>query len=362
MQDDERWIRRALELAVRGRGQVHPNPMVGCVLVRGDKVVAEGYHHGFGKDHAEVDAIKKAGSRAKGTTLYANLEPCVHFGKTPPCVVAIAGSGIRRVVAAMRDPNPQVAGKGFAFLRKHGGRVTQGILQKEAAELNRAFITWVTQHRPYVTLKAAVSLDGKIATATGDSRWITTPAARARGHALRAEIDAIAVGAGTILKDNPALTAHGAGRNPRRVIFDSLLRIPLKSQVLKSGGQTMIMTTSRAPAARRRALERKGVAVYTIARDKAGLVSLPEALRVLAREGVAHLLVEGGGTLNASFLSTGLVDEAVWFIAPKIIGGAAAKTAVEGAGVAKVANAWGLKVVEIDAIGPDICIRGKMER
>ncbi len=354
-------MNRALGLARRGAGRVHPNPMVGCVIVRGGKVVGEGYHSAYGHDHAEVEAIRRAGTKARRATLYVNLEPCAHWGKTPPCVIAIAGSGVRTVVAALKDPNPIVGGKGFTFLKKHGVRVRQGLLQQEAAELNKAFFTWVRERRPYVTLKAATSLDGKIATARGESQWITSPAARARGHALRAEADAVAVGVGTVLKDNPSLTAHGKGRNPKRIIFDSALRLPPGARVTDRAAPTWVFTTSRAPSAKRRALERKGVAVYVLANDTHGHVSLPEAARVLAREGIAHLLVEGGGTLNAAFLEASLVDEMIWFIAPKIIGGETAKTAVEGVGIGKLAKAWNVKIMSVERVGEDICIRGNLK-
>jgi len=360
MDNHRRWMNRALELARRGIGHVHPNPMVGCVVVKGGRVIAEGYHHAYAKDHAEVDALKKAGTRARGADLYVNLEPCAHWGKTPPCMVAVVGSGIRRVYAAMQDPNPKVAGKGFTFLKQHGVRVTRGILEAEARELNRAFITRILENRPYVTLKAAVSLDGKIATARGESQWITGPAARRRGHAFRAQLDAVAVGIGTVLRDNPGLTAHGAGRDPKRVIFDSHLRLPRTAKVLRKRAQTLVLTTDRSPLAKRRALEKHGSSVYVVSRDKQGHVSIPEALRVLAREGITDLLVEGGGSLNAAFLEAGLVDEVIWFIAPKFIGGATAKTAVEGSGVGRLADAWNLKDIRIDQVGEDILLKGRL--
>jgi diaminohydroxyphosphoribosylaminopyrimidine deaminase / 5-amino-6-(5-phosphoribosylamino)uracil reductase len=359
---DERWMRRALELARRGEPRVSPNPMVGCVIVRGGKIIAEGYHHAYGKDHAEVDALKKAGGRARGATMIVNLEPCAHWGKTPPCMIAVVGAGIRNVVAAMQDPNPKVAGKGFAFLRRHGVRVAKGILEAEARDLNRAFITRMQEQRPYVTLKAAVSLDGKIATARGESRWITGPAARARVHALRAERDAVAVGVGTVLEDDPALTAHGAGRNPKRIVFDSALRLPPSARLTDKAAPTWVFTTARASAAKRRALERKGIAVYIVPKDARGRVSLKEAARVMAREGVTRLLLEGGGNLTAAFLEQNLVDEVIWFIAPKIIGGEKAKTAVEGPGIQDLAKAWRLRDLKIEKVGEDLCIQGKIKR
>ena len=360
MSKELQWMSRSLELARKGSGAVHPNPMVGCVIVRGGKVIAEGYHHAYGKDHAEVDALKKAGTRARGATLIVNLEPCAHWGKTPPCMIAVVGAGIRTVIAAMQDPNPKVAGKGFAFLKKHGVTVRRGVMEAEARELNRAFITRITERRPFVTLKTAMSLDGKTETSRGESQWITSPEARRRGHLMRAQVDAIGTGVGTVLEDDPVLTAHGQGRNPRRIIFDSRLRIPLKSKVLNKAAPTWIFTTARASSAKRRALERKGISVYVVPKTSSGQVSLTEAVRVLAREGITHLLVEGGGVINAAFVEAGLVDEILWFIAPKIIGGGKAKTAVEGLGIAKLASAWPVKNLKTEQVGPDLLITGRI--
>jgi diaminohydroxyphosphoribosylaminopyrimidine deaminase/5-amino-6-(5-phosphoribosylamino)uracil reductase len=361
MNKDVYWMQRALSLARKGAGQVHPNPLVGSVLVRGNRVVAEGYHHAYGHDHAEIDAIKRAGARARGATLYVNLEPCAHWGRTPPCMIAVVASGIRRVVAAMRDPNPKVAGKGFAFLKQHKIKITRGVLEGEAQALNQDFVVRVSENRPFVTLKAAVSLDGKIATARGESEWITGSEARALGHRLRAQSDAIAVGIETVLKDNPSLTAHGKGRNPIRLIFDSRLRMPLKARVLDKQSPTWVLTTAKASRSKRRALERRGISVYTVAADSLGHVSLAEAAKLLAREGVTRMLVEGGGTLTAAFLEHRLADEAIWFIAPKIIGGESAKTAVEGSGIKNLKQAWVLKHMTVEKVGEDLCIRGTLK-
>ncbi len=338
---------RAMELAQRAKGFTHPNPMVGCVVVRDGKIVGEGYHAAYGKDHAEVEALRKAGTRAKGADLYVNLEPCAHWGKTPPCMIAVVGAGVRRVIASFQDPNPKVAGQGFAFLKKHGVQVVQGVLEKEARELNRAFLTRISQQRPYITLKAAMSLDGKTRTPPKESPWITGPQARQRGHALRAEVDAIATGIGTVLEDDPYLTAHGQGRNPRRIIFDSRLRISLRAKVLRKTAPVWMFTTARASAAKRRALERRGVSVYVVAQDAHKQVSLPEAMRVLAREGVTHMLVEGGEVLNAAFLAQGLVDEVLWFIAPKLLSGG---------------KTLPVHYLEIDSLGDDFCLVGRVQR
>jgi diaminohydroxyphosphoribosylaminopyrimidine deaminase/5-amino-6-(5-phosphoribosylamino)uracil reductase len=322
---DTYWMSRALQLAAKGRGWVHPNPMVGCVLVRGGKLIAEGYHHAYGQDHAEVDALKKAGRRARGATLYVNLEPCAHFGKTPPCMIAVAGAGIRKVVAAMRDPNPQVSGKGFAYLRKHGVRVEVGLMEAEAQELNRAFIKRITKGLPYVTLKVASSLDGRSATVTGESKWITGEPARRAGHRLRAPVDAIAVGAQTVINDNPSLSAHGMGRDPIRMVLTGRRAIPKRMAIFKGASPAWVLKNTRGPLA------------------------LKRSLKDLAARGVTHLLVEGGLTLQRSFLEAGCVDEVVWFISPMIIGSQK-----------KLKDAWRLQDVQVDRPGGDLSVRGRI--
>lgn len=357
MTPDERWMRQALKLARRGMSHVHPNPMVGAVLVKQQRIVGVGYHRRYGGPHAEADALARAGIRAKGATLYLNLEPCSHWGKTPPCADAVIAAGIRRVVAAVRDPNPKVAGKGFAKLRRAGIEVTVGVLEKEARELNRAFFHWIRHRRPFVTLKSASSLDGKIATRIGESKWITGPEARAAGHRLRAEVDAIAVGIGTVLADNPHLTAHGRGRNPVRVIFDSRLHTPPKARCVDAAAPTWILTGT---ARKGRAFQKKPhVRLQAIARGKGGL-NISAALKWLGGEGITHLLVEGGGTLNGAFLAAKAVDELVWFVAPKIIGGTDARAAVAGQGVFHLAEAHRLKNAQVTRIGDDLCIRGSL--
>ena len=322
MASDEKWMSRALALAAKGQGFVHPNPLVGAVLVRDGRVVGEGFHRRFGEPHAEVEAIRRAGSLAKGSTLYVNLEPCAHWGKTPPCADAVIRSGITRVVAAMKDPNSLVSGKGFAALKRHGVALTIGLLKTEATHLNRAFVTWVVENRPYVTLKVASSLDGRTATITGESKWITGEKARRSGYALRAQVDAIAVGAGTVLKDNPSLTAHGFGRNPIRVVFAGRRRLPPRSKLFNNAAPTWVIKAK-------------------------GKSELRQALTGLARKGVAHLLVEGGLQLQKSFLDAGLVDEVLWHIAPLIIGD-----------VKNLRDASSLKNVSVNNVGKDVCVTG----
>lgn len=362
MSNDQRWMNRALELARRGRGKVHPNPMVGAVLVKGNRLLAEGFHARYGESHAEVMALEHARNRTRGATLYVSLEPCAHWGKTPPCVQAVMGSGVSRVVAAMRDPFPLVAGKGFAALRKAGIKLTTGVLEAEARELNRAFITRVTQGRPYVTLKAAASLDGKIATSSGESRWITSPEARTYGHSLRVQADAIAVGSETIRRDNPELSAHGQGRNPGRIIFDSRLTLSANAKVFNSKAPTWVVTTGKAPAARRRLLEQKGISVLSVGANRDGRVDVKGALVRLSKEGITHLLVEGGGSLHASFLEAGVVDEIYWFMAPTLIGGVNAKPAIGGHGVKRLSQAWGLENIRIEQVGKDFCFHAQLQK
>ncbi len=296
MISDENGMRRALWLAERGRGRVHPNPMVGAVLVSGGRVVGEGFHRVYGQAHAEVEAIRRAGARAKGSTLYVNLEPCVHWGKTPPCVEAVARAGIIRVVASMKDPNPLVSGKGFAWLKRHRISVKTGVMEKEAQVLNRPFVTRMKYKRPYITLKVASSLDGRTAAASGESKWITSPESRRDGWRLRAQVDAIAVGANTVVKDDPSLTAHGLGQNPVRIVFAGRRRIPRTSKVFSKEARTWILKNTQ------------------------GTAKLQKALKELADSGITHLLVEGGPTLQQSFLNASVVDEVVWYIAPLLIG------------------------------------------
>jgi len=359
MTTDERWMRHVLKLARRGWSHVHPNPMVGAVLIKNNRIVGVGYHRRFGGAHAEVDAIHHAGAKARGATLYVNLEPCSHWGKTPPCADAVVQAGIKRVVCAMRDPNPLVAGRGFRRLKQAGIRVVSGILENEAHDLNRAFFTWITQKRPYITLKAATSLDGKIATRTGESRWITGPEARTLGHRLRAEADAIAVGIDTVLADDPQLSAHHKGRNPVRVIFDSRLRTPHQAHCLDAAAPTWILTT-RTPKAWSVSAGRQPPFIQTLPKDRQGHVDLTRALAWLAEKGISHLLVEGGGTLHSAFVEKRLVDEVVWFLSPKIIGGDQAPGAVRGKGIEKLSQALTLRHWDVSRVGGDLCLRGRV--
>jgi len=358
---EEIFMRRALALA--RRGYTAPNPMVGAVLVKEGHIVGEGYHRRAGMPHAEVEALRRAGEKARGSTLYVTLEPCSHWGRTPPCANALIEAGVRCVYAAMQDPNPQVAGKGFQKLRDAGIEVHVGILQQQASQLNEIFLKYQTIGLPFVTVKAAMSLDGKIATRTGDSRWISDEPARRLVHRMRARHDAIMVGVGTVQKDDPLLTV----RLPRlkeplrrlRVVVDSALRCPDSARVLDvHEAPTLIVTTDRAPADRLRNLRERGVEVEVLPADETGRVDLRHLIQSLAQRGITGILCEGGGTLIASLLTHRLVDKVVFFYAPVIIGGSEAPTAVEGLGYPLVEHSPRLDRVHWRKIGRDMMVQG----
>ena len=361
---DERPMRRALRLAARGR-HASPNPMVGCVLIRPDETrVGEGFHPEPGQPHAEIFALRQAGEKARGTTAYVTLEPCAHFGRTPPCADALIAAGVARVVCAMADPDARVAGQGFARLRAHGVPVDVGLLEVEARTLNAAYIQQRTMGTPWVTLKTAQTLDGKIATRTGDSQWITSPISRLAVHrTLRDRCDAILTGVGTILADDPSLTTrlrHKAGRNPLRVIADSRARTPITSRVVRQAahdGKTLIAVTEAAPSAAIAALADAGCRVLVCDADDAGRVHLPALLRALGTtDNVVRVLAEGGGTLTASLLQAGLVDRWLAFIAPKVVGGDSATGPIGGQGAALMADAVPVTLQTVTRCGPDIRI------
>ena len=364
MTEDERYIRLALELARKGLGTTSPNPMVGAVVVKGKMIVGRGYHHRAGEPHAEILALRQAGTQARGATLYLNLEPCDHFGRTPPCTRAILEAGIRRVVAGMKDPNPLVSGGGIRRLRRAGVRVDVGVLEKECRELNEPFCKYITRKRPFVTLKAAASLDGKVATRSGDSRWISSETSRNYVHRLRQATDAVMVGIGTVLKDDPLLTVRlpggGKFRQPLRVIVDSRLRIPLHSQLVRTAREypILVATTRAASLSRKRRLAAANVEVAMIAKDARGHVSLRGLMKELARRGVVSLLLEGSSTLNASALKEGVVDRLLFFLAPKIIGGKRAPGVIGGDGAPRIKDAEAWEIMKVKRIGPDILIEG----
>ena len=351
-------MREALRIARNAEGRTSPNPLVGAVVVRDGKIIAEGWHRQAGTPHAEIHALNMAGELARDATLYVTLEPCSHFGRTPPCAQAVVDAGIRRVVAAMSDPNPKVAGRGFELLKAAGVEVEVGLLEAEARELNEVFLKWVTKKLPFVTLKFACSLDGKIATSSGESQWISCLESRKFTHHLRDINDAILVGVGTVLADNPSLTTRLVeGKNPVRVIVDSNARTPLNSTVVTDkSARTIVAVTNNAPADRIAALKSSGVEIIFAGNGER--VDLKVLMNELAAQEITSVLVEGGGTINFAMLSAGLVDKVFAFVAPKIIGGSNSLTAVEGAGFIKLSDAVELKNFTARTLGEDILIGG----
>ncbi len=356
----------ALRLAQRARGRTSPNPMVGAILVKDGRVVGTGYHPKAGEPHAEIFALRQAGPEARGATMYVTLEPCSHHGRTPPCVDAIIEAGVTEVHIAMIDPNPLVAGRGKAALEAAGIRVVVGEHEAEARALNEAFVHWITTGTPFVMAKFAMSLDGKIATHTGDARWISGPASRRFTHELRDQVDAILVGAGTVLADNPQLTTRldrEDVRHPLRVILDSRGRIPLNVRVYDPTlpGRTLVATTAAMPPSHRETLLAQGVDVWVLP-DEDGRVSLTALLKRLGEHEVTTLLVEGGSTVLGAFFDQGLIHKVLAFIAPVIIGGNEAPTPVGGQGVKRLASAWRLDRVELKRLGEDVLIIGYPSR
>ena len=351
---DATYMRRALRLARRGGRAVRPNPQVGAVLVCGGRVVGEGYHARFGGPHAETGALAQAGERARGATLYVNLEPCAHHGKTPPCADALIAAGIARVVVAHSDPNPRVAGSGLERLRGAGIIVEVGLEREPAQELNRVFLTWVTQDRPYVTLKLAQSLDGRVAAADGSSRWISGAPARDLVHRLRREADAVMVGIGTALIDDPRLTVRRvAGRSPIRIVLDRALRLPSQARLLDSAAPTWILTGADAPARRADELGRTGARILKL--ESEGTLDLKAALSRLAHEGISDLLVEGGPRLVTGLIQARLWDRLLLFVAPKLLGGDALPW-LGPLGLGRVGESPGIEIVSSRRVGPDILL------
>src|SRR5215211_7537468 len=353
---DEGWMARAVALAEGGRGTASPNPMVGAVLIRNGRVVGEGFHRAAGLAHAEALALAAAGELAAGATCYVTLEPCAHHGRTPPCADALVAAGVARVVAATADPDPRDDGAGLARLRAAGVEVSVGAGAAAAGEQNAAYLTHRRRGRPRVTLKAAASLDGKVAAPDGTSQWITGPDARADGHRLRAEADAVLVGAGTALADDPRLTVRlpgHAGRQPLRVLADATGRVGPGRHLFDGEAPTLVATTPTAPAAAVDAWRAAGAEVLVCKEAPAG-VDLEDLARRLGERGVLELLAEGGPRLQASLWAAGLADRLVWFLAPLAIGGAGAPGLLGGAGAATLADARRLRLASVDRLGDDL--------
>jgi len=356
-------MKRAIRLAEKGRGRTSPNPMVGAVLVKDGKVVGEGYHAKAGEAHAEILALREAGGKAIGSTLYLNLEPCTHYGKTPPCAPEVIEAGVKRILIGMEDPNPLVKGRGIETLKRAGLEVHVGILEKECRKLNEAFCKYILKKEPFVILKVAATFDGKIATRRGDSKWISNEASRRIVHRFRDQVDGIVVGIGTILKDDPLLTARiKKGRDPFRIILDSRLRIPEEAKVIEnSPSKTIIATTEAAPRDKAERLEKKGVRILVLD-SKQGRVNLRSCLSRLGEMGMMSLMVEGGSQVNGSFLDEGLVDRLLLFLSPKLIGDSKAIGIFGGNGVETLREAIPLKDLKIKKIGEDILIEGYVEK
>lgn len=355
---DEFYMRQALMIAKNSLGRTSPNPLVGAVIVRDGEVVGTGWHKRAGTPHAEIHALNQAGDLAKDATIYVTLEPCCHHGRTGPCTDALINAGVKKVVIAMADPNPKVAGCGIARLQESGIEVIEGVLAAEAAKLNEVFIKWISTQLPFGILKTAMTLDGKIATYTGHSKWITGSQARLRVHQLRNTYDAILVGIGTVLADNPELTTrlpHG-GKNPIRIVVDSMARTPLSSKIITDGlAKTIICVAADAPADRIAALKSSGVDVLIIPRNEDGL-DLRELFKTLGCQNITSVLIEGGASINASALKANIIDKIEWFIAPKIVGGTGAPGSVGGIGVSALDNAHLLEDINTNFIGEDILI------
>jgi diaminohydroxyphosphoribosylaminopyrimidine deaminase / 5-amino-6-(5-phosphoribosylamino)uracil reductase len=363
--DDIGWMARALVLATQGRGLTSPNPMVGAVVIRDGVLIAEGFHARAGEPHAEAVALARAGDWARGATLYVNLEPCNHSGRTPPCVDAIVRAGIRRVVLATRDPNPRVTGGGTAALIAAGVEVTPGVLEREARDVNRVFFTAIERHRPHVTMKWAMTLDGKIAAFDRTSRWITGAAARLEAHRLRSQSDAIVTGIGTVLADDPSLTVRldrPWPREPYRVVVDSRARLPLAAAMLGAGtrGRIVVAVGEDAPASRVAGLESAGVTVLQC-KSRDGRVDVGDLCGRLHALDVTAVLLEAGSGLGGAFLDAGLVDRVAVFIAPTMLGGDGAPTPIAGAGLG-LGDAPRLTDVTTRSLGDDWLIEANVSR
>jgi diaminohydroxyphosphoribosylaminopyrimidine deaminase/5-amino-6-(5-phosphoribosylamino)uracil reductase len=364
-------MKRALSLAAKGKGRTSPNPMVGAVIVNEGKIVGEAYHRQPGEPHAEILALHQAGPRARGAVLYVTLEPCCHTNKrTPPCVPLLKESGLVRICVAMVDPNPQVNGRGIEALQQANLAVSVGMLEKEARQLNEIYIYWITTGRPFVILKGAMTLDGKIATSTGESLWITGERARQDVHRLRSLVDTIMVGARTVMTDDPELSVRGkptmprqrAGRQPVRVVLDSHLRIPPDARVLQWVDEqpTILCTTNQAPARKIRLLRNRGIQVWVFP-SQAGMVSLKACLIRLGKTGLTSVLLEGGSTVNASALQYGLVNRIRLYLAPLLLGGQDAKGLIGGLSPKMLHKAWPLAECQLKRLGKDWLITGTIE-
>lgn len=358
---DRDYMRLVLKLAAKGKGSTSPNPLVGAIIVKNGRIVGKGYHKKAGAPHAEVFALQESGNRSRGAVLYVNLEPCCHRDKkTPPCTNTIIKAGIKKVVIGMVDPNPKVSGQGTAILKKSGIEVSSGILEEESKRLNESYIKYITTGLPFVIMKIASSLDGKIATSSGESRWITGVESRKKVHRLRSEVDAVLVGIGTVITDDPSLNVRLIkGRDPHRIILDSSLRIPLTARILNliSNAKTYIVTADDIPEERILSLKKKGAEIITTD-SKDGFINLPLMMEKIGRLGITSIMIEGGSETNASALLSGIVDKIMIFISSRIIGGNDSKGAVGGRSPERLSDAIKLKKIRVKKSGEDLLIEG----
>lgn len=352
-------MERALELAKKGSGKVNPNPLVGAVIVKDNEIIGEGYHECYGEAHAERNAVKNAIKPVEGSTIYVTLEPCAHYGKTPPCVDLIIEKNFKKVVIGMLDPNELVAGKSIEKLKKHGIEVIVGIKEEECKRMNEIFIKYITSKTPFIVLKSGMSLDGKIATYSGESKWITSKESREDSQNLRNRLHSIMVGVNTVIEDDPELTCRiNTEKKLTRIIVDSNLRIPLDSKVVKNQDKlTVIATTLSADENKKQALRDLGLKVIEVP-EKNGRVDLKEFVKKLGKEGIDSILIEGGGTLNFSALEENIVDKVIFYIAPKILGGEHSKNSISGRGFSRLDDAVKLKDINYRTIGEDLVVEG----
>ncbi|EGA90909.1 riboflavin biosynthesis protein RibD [Planococcus donghaensis MPA1U2] len=362
MSNHDFYMNLALTNAQTLKGQTDPNPLVGSVIVNDNRIVGIGTHLKAGEPHAEIHALRMAGDMSQGATIYVTLEPCSHFGRTGPCAQAIIDAGIEKVVIATLDPNPIVAGNGVRMLKEAGIEVIVGVREEEAIKMNEVFNKFIVTKTPFVTLKAASTLDGKIATHSLDSKWITAEEARLDVHLMRSQHMAILVGVGTVIEDDPELTARiSNGRNPIRIVLDSTLRIPLDSKLVTDGiVDTWIFTSQNYDAEKRQALEELGVLIFETSHDTQ--VDVIDVVRTLGEKGISSLFIEGGGTINAAFLENDLIDKVVFYFAPKLVGGKLAPTFIEGTGVEWMKDAIELRDGEFSKVGKDFKFTGYPEK
>lgn len=361
---DEKYMRLAMQLAGNAIGRTSPNPLVGAVIVKDNRVVGCGWHRKAGTPHAEVHALNQAGELAQGADVYVTLEPCAHYGKTPPCAKALVEAKVKNVYGGLLDVNPKVAGKGFKILEDAGIHVEYGFLQDELRKQNEVFFKWIEHKKPFVVLKAAMTLDGKIATATGQSKWITNETSRAYGYKLRDIYDGIMVGINTVIEDNPMLTARvDGGKNPIRIVVDSSLRIDINANVVQDkSAKTIVATTDKADKDKILKLQAQDVDVIVVDKDENDKVDIEKLLDILGQKNICSILVEGGATLSGSFVAKKLVDKVYFFIAPKIVGGKEAKTPVAGTGILNLQEALALKDIQIEKLEEDILIIGRVDK